>query len=851
MSSLDDLLSGSMSPYKSSGRTPLKDIRPSFYNTTSTTSNLNGRFSTVTSCSSTTSDLVQARIDHLEKERVELSLQIQTRDETLRSRKLKIEAIEISLKLAEESKSLMSKELEQMRDNFHTIKHEKNKLELEVQQLKNQCKIQIEKEAETQKSLWNKMTAASRELRRVEDESKELRKERNEFAHNNSILKKDIDDKIIKMEEDSLKISDLTDSIIEADNIRRELTAKSLEYDEMKIKLVEYESINQEINVTLEDERESFKQEKIKGMKVINDLKNQILTFKKEKENQMILFAEGSNIDVQSINKDSNNFMLMNMLEDLRKKYTESEIQRKKLHNSLQEIRGNIRVFVRCRPFLNSDGEEAIIANAAIDKDEEGCVRCHKDGSSVSLKGTTRGTGQIYNFDHVFSMNSSQEKVFNEVSELVQSALDGYKVCIFSYGQTGSGKTHTMTGSGEGELRGIIPRSVEQIISRVMVMSEEGWNINVTASIVEIYNEELRDLLTTTNSKDSLSKLKISNLQGRTTIAGLTSIDIDTSSLSSGMIQLSSLIDQSTKSRTTACTGMNETSSRSHSLFIIDITGTHNDGVTHMRGGLRLVDLAGSERLDRTGTLNDVTRLKETVNINKSLSCLADVFVALSNKAPHIPYRNSKLTMILQECLSGDGKALMFVNVSPTQASSQETVCSLRFANQVSQVELGKAQKQILTQPIIVPVKSVASIISTAPIKAVDDNIRINIKNINNLPPPPPPSPIIKLNTTNSNNNNLDSSIDLMSSLSSSNSSNNISLRGVKRSSSIISNTNLSTLSTRSSICPSSGIQRKSDINIINSSSSSSNIQLDGLIPKRIKSLSSGLSSGASRGGWK
>jgi kinesin family protein C1 len=841
MSSLDDLLSGGMSPYKSSGRTPLKDVRPSFYNTiSSTTANLNGRFSTVTSCSSTTSDLVQARIDHLEKERVELSLQIQTRDETLRTRKLKIEAMEISLKLAEESKSSMSKELEQIRDNFQTNKQEKYKLELEVQQLKNQCKLQTEKESETQKGLWNKMTAASRELRRVEDESKELRKERNEFAHTNSILKNDIDDKTIKMEEDSLQISDLSNSIIEADNIRRELTEKSLEYDTIKIKLDEYESINEEINITLDEERESFKQEKIKGMKVINDLKNQILTFKKEKETQMLEFAEGSNIDVQSINKDSNNFMLVKMLEDIKKKYTESEIKRKKLHNSLQEIRGNIRVFVRCRPFLSGDGEEAIKAAASIDKDEQGCVRFHKDGSSVSLKNTTRGTGQIYNFDHVFSMNSSQEKVFDEVSELVQSALDGYKVCIFSYGQTGSGKTHTMTGNGEGDLRGIIPRSVEQIISRVLVMSEEGWNINVTASIVEIYNEELRDLLTTSNSKDSSSKLKISNLQGRTTIAGLTSVDIDTSSLSSGMLQLSSLIDQSTKSRTTACTGMNETSSRSHSLFIIDITGTHNDGVTHMRGGLRLVDLAGSERLDRTGTLNDVTRLKETVNINKSLSCLADVFVALSNKAPHIPYRNSKLTMILQECLSGDGKALMFVNVSPTQASSHETVCSLRFANQVSQVELGKAQKQMLTQPIV------NKIITAAPVKSVDENIRIiNNKNIinNNMNNFPPPSPIIKPNTINSNNTNntnLDSSIDLSSSLN-----NNIPLRsGIKRSSSILLSSS-SSMSTRSSICPSSSIQRKSDINTINSSSS--NNQIDGLISKRIKSASSGVS----RGGWK
>ena len=207
---------------------------------------------------------------------------------------------------------------------------------------------------------------------------------------------------------------------------------------------------------------------------------------------------------------------------------------------------------------------------------------------------------------------------------------------------------------------------------------------------VEIYNEDLRDLLSVVSaptnqsaSDKEKSKLKISNLQGFVTIAGLTAVELNTHDLRGGMRQLEGLLDKASKSRMTACTAMNEHSSRSHALFMLDIVAKHSDGVTFLRGGLRLCDLAGSERLDRTGTLNDATRLKETVNINKSLSCLADVFVSLGNKAAHIPYRNSKLTMVLQDCLSGDGKALMFVNVSPTTNSAQETLCSLRFASQV------------------------------------------------------------------------------------------------------------------------------------------------------------------------
>ena len=152
---------------------------------------------------------------------------------------------------------------------------------------------------------------------------------------------------------------------------------------------------------------------------------------------------------------------------------------------------------------------------------------------------------------------------------------------------------------------------------------------------------------TSASEKEKL-KLKISNLQGFVTISGLTSVELNTQDLRSGMRQLEGLLDHAAKARMTACTAMNERSSRSHALFMLDIQAKHSDGVTFLRGGLRLCDLAGSERLDRTGTANDATRLKETVNINKSLSCLADVFVSLGNKSSHIPYRNSKLTMVLQ-----------------------------------------------------------------------------------------------------------------------------------------------------------------------------------------------------------
>ena len=659
---------------------------------TSSSSTRNNRFSTISTTSSgiisTDNSLMQARIDHLERERVELSLQIQQRDESLRSRKIKIEQLESQLKQVNTEKVDLNKVVDNLKNDIVTIQKDKDGLNAEVEKLKAQAQSQIEAEG-----LWAKMTAATRELRKVEDEAKEVRKERNEFAHENVILKADVESYQEKVNVLTNTIEEQKEMMIQYDSQIQDLLEINDKFDtlqEEKAKMDEDFAIERNNN---EAEKENFQNERQQLCNEIYDLKEQLSeAATKISQSRAIMNINSENDDdIAKIIADGSNEALRELVDELRRKLLQSEIKRKQLHNQIQELRGNIRVFVRCRPFLSGDGDEY---NSSDDKN--GSVNVHKDGSSLSIVGpNAKGKNTSFSFDKVFGHDTVQDDVYREVSELVQSALDGYRVCIFCYGQTGSGKTHTMSGDRTGPSRGIIPRAVEQIITNSMTMRKDGWNIVVTFSIVELYNEEVRDLLASNSSKDK-DKLKISNLQGNvTTISGLNSVEIDISSLSAGMFQLESLLEQSSKNRSTACTGMNEQSSRSHALFMLDINGSHRDGTTFMRGGLRLVDLAGSERLDRTGTLTDAARLRETVNINKSLSCLADVFIALSNKSPHVPYRNSKLTMLLQDCLSGDGKALMFVNVSPTSASAQETVCSLRFATQVSQVELGKAQKNI------------------------------------------------------------------------------------------------------------------------------------------------------------
>ena len=380
-------------------------------------------------------------------------------------------------------------------------------------------------------------------------------------------------------------------------------------------------------------------------------------------------------------------------IEELKEQLMKGEQLRRKMHNRIQELRGNIRVFVRTRPFLPGDGNSV-----------DSAVDVSPDGESLQIFDKTGKADNNFKFDRTFPPSAMQDNVFDEVSEFVQSALDGFHVCLFSYGQTGSGKTHTMQGSGNGQMRGIIPRAVEQILEQVNLLGQQKWKYTMSASFLEIYNEDLRDLLVNMDDgstaprgkNDKPIKLAIKrDASGKSFVENLKGIPINTNDSAQGMLELQSVMESAARTRSVACTQMNSQSSRSHSVFMLHLHGYNTEDGTVISGALNLCDLAGSERLDRSGAGNDAKRLKETQAINKSLSCLGDVFSSLASGSSHIPYRNSKLTYLLQDCLSGDGKALMFVNLSPTMESAHESLCSLRFAQRVSQVELGKPTKHV------------------------------------------------------------------------------------------------------------------------------------------------------------
>eukprot|EP01083_Nonionella_stella_P066011 173504_1 len=391
---------------------------------------------------------------------------------------------------------------------------------------------------------------------------------------------------------------------------------------------------------------------------------------------------------------------------ELEAKSRVDEQKRKRLHNAVLELKGNIRVFCRVRPSkgeLSSEGEPTPMDEGQGEGGDHQCFEyipdtddrgiCVVGPSAKSLSGADKtGKRMNFEFDRVFNPREIQSDVFEELSQLVQSAIDGYKVCIFAYGQTGSGKTYTMEGPDDctDDTRGMIPRSVHKIFECIEQLKERGWQYTCTVMFLEIYNERLRDLLNEKSVRDPSESVKYEIKHGKnheTTVLGLQYVTVTSPR------QVTPLLARANATRAVGKTDCNERSSRSHSVFQMKITGKNETTGQSTSGVLNLIDLAGSERLKHSNSTGD--RLKEAQAINKSLSSLGDVICALNNRDKHVPYRNSKLTYLLQNCFGGDSKTLMFVNLSPECDSLQESICSLRFASKVNACQIGVARRNV------------------------------------------------------------------------------------------------------------------------------------------------------------
>ena len=364
---------------------------------------------------------------------------------------------------------------------------------------------------------------------------------------------------------------------------------------------------------------------------------------------------------------------------------------------SVESSYDNLRVSIRVRPPLNRETQEGIPFRsiAIVSEDHKSISLAEYVGAELSELERQRQWIEEpslfhlhrFTFDSIFDMDSLQEDVYNiTAKQAVQSVLEGYNSTIFCYGQTGTGKTYTMEGftyESKNPNRGIIQRTIQDIFNFIETTSDENTKFIIRCSFLQIYNENISDLL----------KSDKKNLQIREDKKKGIYVDLLSEWAVRSPLDLYALLRRGGGTRTTSATYMNDVSSRSHAVFQITVEQMTTDvelkdNKAQIKvGKLNLVDLAGSERIRITGTRGQ--QLEESKKINKSLSCLGNVINALTDKKGknYIPYRDSKLTRLLQDSLGGNCKTTMIATISPSEDAFSESLSTLYFAQRAKKIK--------------------------------------------------------------------------------------------------------------------------------------------------------------------
>lgn len=324
-----------------------------------------------------------------------------------------------------------------------------------------------------------------------------------------------------------------------------------------------------------------------------------------------------------------------------------------------------IKIAARVRPRLDHE------------IDDEGIQVSHMPGSLSCINvPNPRDLSQVFNFplSSCYDQNSTQEEIFErDVRPLIDVVYSGVTVTIFAYGVTSSGKTHTMQGTKAEP--GVIPRVVEAMFQQKASLQKS--RVELSVSYMEIYKDEVYDLFV---NRDTAPKLPVrENDSGQVFVANLTSLPIQS------VDEFDTIYSRASRHRSVGATNLNRASSRSHAVLTLEVTMTDSTAQKTLTGKMNLVDLAGSENNKLTG--NDPTRMAESAAINKSLSVLGQVVHALNQGASRIPYRNSKLTRILQDALGGSSIGLLICNIAPGVKFRQDTLNTLNFAVRTKNVE--------------------------------------------------------------------------------------------------------------------------------------------------------------------
>ncbi|XP_047327314.1 kinesin-like protein KIN-14K isoform X1 [Impatiens glandulifera] len=600
-------------------------------------------------------------------------------DERLKESKASKQEVEERLKKAEGAKKELEERLKEVEGAKKVLEERLSETKASKQELEERLKETNASKQELEERL-NETKASKQELEDRLNETKASKQELEEKLKETKTSKEELEEK-------------LKETKASKEELEEKLKETKASKEELEERLKETKTAKQELEEKLRENTNllSESRKRINEVEAYSESRDQ--QWKKKQHISQILteFQIGVLRDIkcasvtikQDLSTTQNTYTeeflrlgkTVKVLIDASQNYHAVLADNRKLHNEVQELKGNIRVYCRVRPFIPGQKAKDSIVDYVGEFGELGVLNPAKPGKDGQ---------RVFKFNKVYSTDATQVQVYSDIQPLIRSVLDGFNVCIFAYGQTGSGKTYTMTGpDGASEAdRGVNYRSLDDLF-QISQTRNTSFSYEIGVQMVEIYNEQVRDLLSNDAGSKNLAVLSTPQANG----LAVPDASMHIVKAANNVLEF---MQTGLNNRAKSATSMNERSSRSHSILSIHSRGTDLKSGSLLRGSLHLVDLAGSERIDRSEATGD--RLKEAQHINKSLAALGDVIFALAQKSAHVPYRNSKLTQVLQSSLGGHAKTLMFVQLNPEGISYTESMSTLKFAERVSGVELGGAK---------------------------------------------------------------------------------------------------------------------------------------------------------------
>ena len=644
----------------------------------------------------------------------------------------------------------LNKKIENYEEEINFLNKSKQELELKNKKFKNaqgllQTEIcNIEEYLEDVKNFQIEIKKMQHELKtikelnkKLEDDKKKALKENYNYINTIKDMKIDLKNllnekmELLKLEKESKNKTNILFKEIQEEKKKNEKLKKNLEeFDEIKIKykemLEEFNKIsieNEELKEELQSKniedinklKEKYETEVFELKSLINIWKNNFLEISKFKlinynikshqEIESIIdidenYIENAPSEIKDISKkvleyfklliEQENYKTVDLkhlkesliseqekVNILSHKLKNEKFLRRKIHNRYMYLRGNLRVMCRVRPFLPSEkiNKKSQIETMVINNDSISIFQENKQEKN-------------FEYDYIFDTKSTQKDVYEEVTLLIQSMVQGNNICIIAYGQTCTGKTYTIQGPNSKN-PGIVPRAARELFLILNNFNKSNFfeSIRLSMTIIEIYNEQIYNLL-----EESTPNLNMyEDASGNLIIPDLNPISINSFDEANKLFKLAA------KFRHTSSTEYNDRSSRSHCIFSFQLKLTGKDGRI-IRSTLHIIDLAGSERISKSQNKDEKLR-KESICINLSLHSLSTVLNSIALKANHIPYRDSKLTHFLKDSLNENYNILLILLVSPNVKDISETISTLQFGERIVKIchhKTGKDKIQFL-----------------------------------------------------------------------------------------------------------------------------------------------------------